>query len=249
MAQVSHSLPYPAHIQIVNTTMAHLPDLAYFQRMIYPTLTENERYTISKYHHHLMLFPEGQFVAIASMNGEEKVVGSTSTFRIRFDFNHTQHSFQDISAGGWLTKHDPMGDWLYGAGLEVHPDYRHRGIGGQLYAARRALAQKLNLRGEITGGMLPGYKAYRNRVSVEEFVWAVADGTAYCPTLSMQLKYGFRLLGLLHDHITDPDADNCCSLIARDNPNYVPENLISLGRRIMPDTHFRISDAPIRVQA
>ncbi len=235
-------------IRIVNTALSNLPELAYFQRMMYPMLKECERYTLTKYHQHLTLFPEGQFVAIASMNGEEKIVGATSTFRISFNFLYAQHAFRDISAEGWLTRHDPQGEWLYGAGLEVHPDYRHKGIGGQLYAARRDLVRRLNLRGEITGGMLPGCKDYRDEMSVEEFVWQVANGKSYCPTLSTQLKYGFRVLGVLRDHLNDPDADNCCSLIVRDNPDYVPENLIPIGTWITAQTKFRMIDRPVEAK-
>lgn len=232
------------YLRIENTTFSHLPALAYFQRTLYPLLSDTEHYTVTKYQQHLTLFPEGQFVAITSVNGEEKVVGSTSTFRIRFDFSHAQHSLQAISAESWLTTHDPLGEWLYGVGLEVHPDYRHKGIGGQLFAARCALVRRLNLRGEITGGMLPGYNDYRDRMSAEEFVWHVAQGKVYCPILSMQLKYGFRVLGVLHDTA----SENCCSLIARDNPDYVPENLIPVGKPITAETQFKIIDAPIRVQ-
>jgi len=248
MRQLGRNFLSPVQVQILNTTFSHLPELAYFQRMIYPDLTERERYTLTKYHNHLRLFPEGQFVAIASENGEDKLVGATSTFRITFDFKYAQHAFRDISADGWLNNHDPQGDWLYGAGLEVHPDFRHRGIGGRLYAARQDLARRLNLKGEIVGGMLPGYNDYRDRMSAEEFVWSVATGKAYCPTLTMQLKYGFRVLGVLRDHLTDPQADNCCSLIARDNPDYVPEALIPVGTRITAQTQFRIIEPQLRIQ-
>src|SRR5689334_1338497 len=132
--------------------------------MMNPTLNESEQDTLAKYRHYIMAFSQGQFVAIASMNDEDKIIGSASTLRIRINFGHAQYSFRDISPIVWLTDHDPQGDWLYGARLELHPDYRHKGIEGQLYAARWELIRRLNLRGEMTIGIAPGYNNYRDHM-------------------------------------------------------------------------------------
>ncbi len=58
----------------------------------------------------------------------DRVVGATSTIRLHFDFEHVDHTFAEIIQGGWLTSHEPTGDWLYGADIGVHPDYRGRGL-------------------------------------------------------------------------------------------------------------------------
>ena len=228
------------HVRIMQTKPEHVDALEHMQTLIYPTLSHDELFTAEKYLNQIRLFPEGQFVALATIDDHETVVGATTTFRIQFDFNHPQHRFVEIVADGWLTHHDPHGEWLYGASIEVLPEFRRMGICGRLYSARQELIRQLNLRGEITGGMLPGYKEYKGSMTVDEFVWNVVSGRAYCPTLTTQLKNGFQVKGVLHDYVTDPNAEDCCSLLVRENPYYVPEYLLPMRVRINRDTRFRM---------
>jgi GNAT superfamily N-acetyltransferase len=207
-------------LRVVNTRPEHIPALAAMQRVIFPTLTEEEYFTEAKYRNHLRLFPEGQFVALAYYEGAEVIVGATSTFRIDFDFDHIQHTFLEAVDHGWLSNHDPQGDWLYGADLSVHPDWRGRHIGRRLYEARQELVRQLNLRGELAGAMLPGYHYHRKQLTVPQYVLRVTQGRLKDPTLSMQLKNGFEVRGILYNHLTDPRSRNAASLIVRDNPDY-----------------------------
>lgn len=213
----------PNHaVHVVNLRPEHAEPLEAIQRVVFPTLTEAELFTAQKYRHHLKLFPEGQFVAVINEHGREKVIGAASSFRTSFDFSDTHHTFQEAIADGWLDNHDPEGEWLYGADMSVHPDYRRRGVGSKLYVARATLVRRLNLRGEVAGGMLPGYARYRDQMSVEQYVAGVVAGRLQGMTLAMQLKNGFHVRGILHDHITDPVTNNCAALIVRENPDYKP---------------------------
>ena len=209
-------------LQVVNTTEAYVNQLEALQRIVFPTLTDEELFTAAKYRKHMELFPEGQFTALIEEESGPVVVGATSTYRTDFDFDHIQHTFLDAVAHGWLTNHDPNGAWLYGVDVSVHPGYRRRGIGSALYAARYELVQRLNLRGEIAGGMLPGYDRYRQKMSIEEYVERCAKGEIVGMTLTMQVRNGFRPVGILYDHLTDPRSDNCAALIVRKNPDFRP---------------------------
>jgi GNAT superfamily N-acetyltransferase len=207
-------------ILIANTQPEHIASLAAMQRVVFPTLNDNELYTEAKYRKHIELFPEGQFVALVYTHGEYRAVGSTTTFRTHFDFDHPQHTYLNAVAGGWLTNHDPEGEWLYGADMSVHPDFRGYGIGKRLYEARRKLVRRLNLRGEIAGAMLPGYHHYCHRLTVPQYVLRVTQGKLIDPTLSMQLKMGFDVRGILYNHLSDPRSRNTASLIVRENASY-----------------------------
>src|SRR5260221_12698367 len=103
------------------------------QKIVFPTLAPEEHLTESQYRRHLKIYPQGQFVALDT--GDGRVVGSTTTLKINFDFDHVQHTFADAIDHGWLGTHKPDGQWLYGADIMVHPDYRRRGIERQLYEA------------------------------------------------------------------------------------------------------------------
>ncbi len=208
------------HIDVVNIQPHHFDALEAMQHLSFPTLTDEELLTTEKYAKHLELFPAGQFVAIAQVEGAPTVCGSTSTFRTTFDFDNKEHTFLEAVADGWLTNHDPAGDWLYGADLNVHPDFRGMRVGRRLYEARRKLVQRLNLRGEVAGGMLPGYHRYRDELTIAQYVLRVHQGVLHDPTLTMQLKNGYVVKGILYDHITDPRSDNAASLIVRENPHY-----------------------------
>jgi GNAT superfamily N-acetyltransferase len=214
-------------VTVSNTRPEHVRALAALQRIVFPTLTENELLTESKYLKHLELFPAGQFVALVRHNGRQIPVGATSTFRTRFDFSHIQHKFLEAVADGWLTNHDPEGEWLYGADLSVHPEFRGRRIGRRLYEARRQLVRRLNLRGEIAGALLPGYIHHHRRLTVAQYVLRVWQGHIFDPTLSMQIRNGFAIKGILYDHIHDPRSNNTATLIVRQNPHYQPMTAVA----------------------
>jgi GNAT superfamily N-acetyltransferase len=206
-------------IQIMNTRPEHVRALAKMQRVIFPTLTPEELLTTAHYRKHLELFPDGQLVALAIQGDKAKVVGATTTFRTHFDFNDIQHSFLEVIDGGWLTHHDPDGGWLYGADLGILPRYRGMKIGTRLYQARRDTVKRLNLRGEIAGAILPGYRQHRHHMTVDSYVEKVVAGKLADPTLSMQLKNGFKVRGILY-HYYEGDVDHHAALIVRENAEY-----------------------------
>ncbi|GEM_PF-131674 len=209
------------HIHITNTRPEHVRPLAQLQQIVFPELAPEERFTAQKYLKHIELFPEGQFVAIAQYEGKDIVIGATSTFRTNFDFDHIQHTYLEAIAHGWLTNHEPDGEWLYGVDVSVHPDYRGLRIGRRLYDARRALVRKLNLRGEIAGALIPGY-VHHTHLTVAQYALKVWQDTIHDPTLSVQIRNGFVPKGILYDHINDPRSDHAAVLIVRENPHYVP---------------------------
>ena len=206
-------------ITVANMTPAHVAALAALQPLVFPTLHADEHLKVAHFMNHLRLFPEGQFVAQA--NG--KTIGSTSTMRMNFDFDHPQHSFLDIIDHGWLSGHNPRGEWLYGADMNVHPDYRRLGVGKTLYAARTRLVERLNLRGQIAGGMLPGYVNHADKMNIHEYCQRVVAGDLIDPTLTAQLKNGFRFIAVLYDYFINANGVyKAAALIVKDNLNHMP---------------------------
>ncbi|HEY6900201.1 MAG TPA: hypothetical protein VI233_06140, partial [Puia sp.] len=107
------------------------------QDIIFPTLAVGERLRAEHYLRHLEVFPEGQFVLTTGTN--PVLIGMTTTQRMDFDFTHYQHSFIETSGGGWLTRHEPRGRWLYGLDMGILPAFRGRGGARLLYRARQLL--------------------------------------------------------------------------------------------------------------
>lgn len=211
------------NIRIVQTQLQYFEALAALQPVMFPDIPAEEAFTVEMFHQQVARFPEGQFAALANTDQGEVVVGETVTMRTSETFEGDHHPYYfDFIGQGMLSTHDPNGDWLYGIDLGVHPDFRRMGIGSRLYEARRELVRHHNLRGEIVVGLLPGYPRFRDQMSVDAYVRAVAAGTLSDPTLTMQLRAGFRLRRVLRGYVTDPRSDGAASLIVRENPHFRP---------------------------
>ena len=140
----------------------------------------------------------------------------TTTMRSKFDFDHYHHTFKETIAGGWLTNHDPDGDWLYGLDVGVHPNYRGQGLARILYRARHEIARELKLRGQVTVGMMNGYGAVSSQMGGEQYYEELLTGKRTDPTLTPQMKVGFQPIALIADYLNDPACGNYGVLIKID---------------------------------
>ena len=215
----------PNGLVIASARPEHAEQLEALQRVVFPTLADEERFKAAHYRKHLELFPEGQFVGLDGA----RVVAATATIRLHFDFDHVSHTFADVIQGGWLTSHEPDGDWLYGADIGVHPDYRGRGLAQALYAARQELVWRLGLKGQVTAGMMSGFGAVKDQMTAEAYYEGLVAGRINDPTLSMQRKIGFEFRGLLKDYLKDPICDNYSVLIVLDAATDVPGAVRPVG--------------------
>ena len=186
--------------------------LEVLQRIVFPTLADEERLHASQYLSHLAIFPAGQFV----IEDAGAIVGMTTTMRMNFDFEHYYHRFGELFASGRLEKHEPDGTWLYGLDIGIHPAYRGRGYARLLYRARQQLVRSLMLEGQLTAGMMNGYGAVAGEISGETYYREWLEGRRVDPTLTPQRKMGFRPLGLLPDYLHDPHCGNYGVLLRLD---------------------------------
>lgn len=215
-------------IRIVTTEPKYAAALERLQRDCFPFLADHELMNAEHFLSHHRLFPDGEFVALAATSpqgeplAEERVVGLGSGFFIDFDFDHPEHDFKEVIAGGHYTHHDPAGAWYYGADISVHPDYRGRGVGRLLYDARKGVVRRYGKRGIVAGGALPGYARYRADMSVPDYVDRVVAGELSDPTLSFQLANGFSVRGLLRNYIEDEITGSWATLIVWENPDHDP---------------------------
>jgi GNAT superfamily N-acetyltransferase len=185
------------------TQPRHAEGLEQLQLLVFPTLADDERFKARHYLRHLEMFPDGQFCVVDG----DRVVGMTSTLRRDFDPAHTQHTFAEIFAGGWLSSHQPDGRWLYGADVGTDPAYRGAGIARALYAARHDTVRRLGLAGQVTVGMPSGLGAVKHEITAADYYAQLVAGTRTDPTISAQLRIGFEPCGLIPAYINDPVCD------------------------------------------
>ena len=119
-----------------------------------------------------------------------------------------------------FTNHSYDGDSLYGADISSHPKYRHEDIGSMLYAARKDLAMKLNLRRMIAGGRLFNYCDYGDEMSALEYAEKVIKRELRDTVLSFELDNGFKFIKILSNYLDDVRSLNYASFIEWLNPKF-----------------------------
>lgn len=164
-------------------------------------------------------FAEGQFVA--ELNGE--IVGHCATFIISGDIALKPHRWSDITGDGLASRHDPNGDYLYGMEVSVDPAHRRLRIGQRLYAARKALCERLDLKGIVFGGRMAGYARRRRAYpDPQDYLQAVVERKARDQAIRFHLSNGFEAIGILERYDPeDRDSLGYATHMVWRNPLYV----------------------------
>ena len=68
--------------------------------------------------------------------------------------------------------------------------------------------------------LMRGYGALKDKMTPEDYLRDVTAGKIFDPTLSVQLKRGFKIAGLINDYVDDPGCDDKAALIVWHNPDY-----------------------------
>lgn len=169
----------------------------------------------------LEIFPEGQFVAVDPLTGA--IVGHTASMLIHYDpAQPFLEPWPVTTANGYLTTHQPDGDWMYGVESAVLPDYQGHGVGSRLYAARFDVARRLNLRGIVAGSTIMDYHHYADRMTPDEYVQAVVVGQIYDNNLTKQLRKGFHAVNVIPNYVSDETSCGYGAAIVWHNPDYDP---------------------------
>lgn len=104
-------------------------------------------------------------------------------------------------------------DTLYGIEIMVDPEFRGMRLARRLYAARKRLAQEMNLMRIVLGGHIPEYAKYKDQMSAREYVDKVMRKVLVDPVLTVQLSNGFVLKRLIKSYLTsDKESDDYATL-------------------------------------
>ena len=96
-----------AKLLIRNAELADVPDIVALSRRVYAA---DLSYADSQVRGQINNFPEGVFVAEYNSN----IVGYCVTCIIDERLARRQHTWAEISGGGFSSRHNPEGDMLYG---------------------------------------------------------------------------------------------------------------------------------------
>jgi len=184
-----------------NATPEDAIQMDYVQAQCYPTLDQSEIMTRPHFLNHVKVFPEGQIV----VDKDGQIVGSASAFRCNFPVHDS--TFLEETDNLWITNVQiPDGDWMYGIDMGVLPEYRGLGLSTEMYKARQEVCKALGLKGQIIAGMTIGYGKVKDKMTIEEYCYALQINKFTDPTITPQRKAGFRWIRPMYNYINDPES-------------------------------------------
>ena len=159
---------------------------------------------------HVSIFPPGQFVAALD---DGTIVASSSSMLIASDRWVKHLPFVEATGGLALNRHDSLGDVLYGIDISVHPDFRGRGIAGQLYQARFDLVREKQLRLYGTVARMPDFSHEHHGLTPQGYAQSVVDGWRKDRTLTPLLRIGLTYRGVIAGYMHDAESGNSGAIL------------------------------------
>jgi len=186
-----------AKLLIRNATLDDVAPIVALSRRVYAVELS---YSPQQVRGQINNFPDGVFVAVY----DDKIVGYCVTCIVTERMGMRQHTWHEISGGGFSARHNPEGDYLYGLDVSVDPDYRRLRIGQRFYRARRELCRRLELKGIVFGGRMPGYHRRRKEYGDPgAYLEAVRAQVVKDQVIGFQIKQGFEPIGILKNYLPD----------------------------------------------
>lgn len=176
----------------------------------------------------LAIFPEGQIC----IEDKGRVVAAALTLMVDYSTIEDVHSYDDIVDHGRFSKNDLEGDYLYGIDVFVHKDYRGMRLGRRLYDARKELCGKLNLKGIVVGGRIPGYAQYARELTPDQYIEKVRKGEIVDQVLTFQLSNDFHPKRALRNYMPeDTRSRSYAVLLEWNNIFYEGRKRVVWGRK------------------
>ncbi len=205
-------------LTFTNLTVERVADAHRLEHQTFTTVEPADLYDLDEMVETVQRFPEGNFMVLDPADGN-RLVGIGMGILVEFDPD-TDRDLHKIDGGQGAAVHHPDNSWYYGTTIAVEQAYRGRGVGRKLYALRKQCVRDLNKVGIVAGGVLPGYRAHVDHLSADDYIRKVSAGELHDPTLSFQLREGFRVIRSLPNYMRDVTVANAAALIVWDNPDY-----------------------------
>lgn len=200
---------------IRNYTEADFDELIEIQAECFPPPFSQELWwNREQLQNHVDLFPEGALCI--ELAGE--LAGSLTGLRVDFDPLHPDHTWEEITDGGYIRNHDPKGNTLYIVDISVRPKYRKLGLGKLMMQSMSYIVVEQKLDRLLGGGRMPGYHRYAREMSPEQYVETVLTGELNDPVITFLLKCGRKPVAVLENYLEDKESLNYGTLMEWKNP-------------------------------
>ena len=179
-----------------------------------PPFPEDLWWNREQLENHVSLFPEGA----VCVEYDGRIIGSLTGLLVKFDPDMPDHTWEDMTDGGFIRNHDPHGDTLYIVDICISPEFRKAGIGKWMMQAIYQLAVKLNLDRVLGGGRMPGYGKVADAKSPQQYVDEVVQGKLKDPVITFLLRCGRMPVALIENYLEDEESHNYALLMEWKNP-------------------------------
>lgn len=202
-----------ADLKIRNATLDDIPHIQKLVKEAYPHMPP---YKEGHLRGQIQAYPKGCFVCEI----KKEIVGYCASFIISKEIALSDHSWAEVTGGGYNSRHDPKGDLLYGMEVCVSPRFQGRSIGTRLYDQRKKLVTESGLDGIVIVGRIPGYHKHKNiHNTPRAYVRAVRDKKIKDRVLNFQLAQGFVVKKVMRDYLrTDIESEGHAVLLFWKNP-------------------------------
>lgn len=203
-------------VSVRTATLEDIPGIISVGKFAYADWPSHSLANARNYELQIAAFAEGQLVAVC----EGIVVGYCASLIVNLDEDAPWYAHGEITGYGTFSTHNPSGNTLYGADIAVHPDWHGKGISKKLYASRKQLLRRYNLKQMVAGGRIPGYRQYQGKLTAQEYVAKVIAGEFRDPALNAHIKAGYAVRGVHFGYIDDAESLGYATHLVMENPRH-----------------------------
>lgn len=205
--------PVPAVIR--NYTERDFPALIRIQQESFPPPFPSELWwNAEQLNNHVALFPEGALCI--EVNGE--IAGSMTGLLVDFDPAHPEHTWEEVTDGGYIRNHNPNGNTLYVVDICVRPSQRKLGLGKWLMSSMYDVVVHKGLDRLLGGGRMPGYHKKKHEMTADQYLAAVVKGELKDPVITFLMRCGRTPVQVVANYLEDEESCHYGALMEWRNP-------------------------------
>ncbi|WP_213506667.1 GNAT family N-acetyltransferase [Paenibacillus faecis] len=205
--------PVPAVIR--NYTERDFPALIRIQQESFPPPFPSELWwNAEQLNNHVALFPEGALCI--EVNGE--IAGSMTGLLVDFDPAHPEHTWEEVTDGGYIRNHNPNGNTLYVVDICVRPSQRKLGLGKWLMSSMYDVVVHKGVDRLLGGGRMPGYHKKKHEMTADQYLAAVVKGELKDPVITFLMRCGRTPVQVVANYLEDEESCHYGALMEWRNP-------------------------------
>lgn len=207
-------------LEIRNASLKDVTGIIALVNKVYPDM---DSYKKSMIRGQITNFKDGCFVVLL----DQKIIAYSASLLVDEKTAMKHHTWEEISANGYGSTHDPDGDFLYGYETCVDPGIRGFRIGQRIYNARKELVKYNDLKGIIFAGRIPSFRKRSKKVKdIHEYIEKVKNKEIKDAILGFHLRNGFQVIGAIKNYLLEDKASMGYAVHLRwDNPEYGAQNI------------------------